>query len=47
MDRKALVYIHGTTEIIRAIEIVRAIEIIRAAEIIRVSVIKIFIFTAI
>ena len=47
MDRKALVYICGTAEIVRATEIARAMEIIRAAKIIRVSIIKIFIFAAI
>jgi hypothetical protein len=47
LDRKALVYIRGTIDIIRAAEIVRAAEIIRAAEIARVSVIKVFIFIAI
>jgi hypothetical protein len=47
LDRKALVYIYGTTEIIRAVEIARAAEITRAAEIVRVGVIKIFIFATI
>jgi hypothetical protein len=47
LDRKALIYIYGTADIIRATEITRAVEIIRAAEIARVSVIKVFIFIAI
>jgi hypothetical protein len=52
LDRKALVYICGTIDIVRAIEIARAVEIARAAEIIRgwrrafrrVGVIKVFVF---
>ena len=53
MDRKALVYIYGTMDTIRAIEIIRAaetiraVEIVRAIEITRVSIIKVFIFITI
>ena len=47
MDRKALVYIRSTAEIIRAAEVLRAAEIIRAIEIARASIIKVFIFIAI
>ena len=47
MDRKALVYIKSTAEIVRATEILRAVEIIRAVKITKISVIKVFIFIAI
>ena len=44
MDRKALVYIRSTAEIIRAMEILKTTEIIRAVKIAKVSIIKVFIF---
>jgi hypothetical protein len=47
LDRKALVCVYSTAEIVRAAEIARAAEFVRAAEIARASVIKVFIFVAI
>jgi len=49
LDRKALVYICGTADIIRAAEIIRAIEIIRGwrRAFRRIGVIKVFAFIAI
>ena len=49
MDRKALVYIYSTADIVRAAEIARAAEIIRGwrRAFRRIGVIKVFIFIAV